>query len=237
MADNPRISAPFEAQFHPERQQEWIIQRLLRRIHTAAPVKVLAVYPTGGTVGFVDVQPLVQERTTADVVLPQAPIFKLPYLRAQGGTSAIILDPAVDDIGLAIFAERDITTVVNTRAEAAAATNRAYDAGDGLYVGGFLNGDPTQFVEFLPDDAGINITTPGDLTIEALGDMSAAIGGNLTLSVTGTVNITATSTTWAGPVTFTSPIMAPQATIGGIPFTSHRHTAQGATAITTGPIP
>lgn len=213
------------------------MQRLLRKIHTADLVKVLAVRPTSGAVGFVDVQPLVLERTTRDTVLAQAPIFDVPYLRAQGGRSAIILDPAVGDIGLAVFAERDITTVTATRAEAAAATDRAYDSADALYVGGLLNADPEQFIEFLPDAAGINVTTPGDLTITAAGNMTATVGGNLSVTVTGTVDVSAASTTWAGPVVFADPITAPQATIGGIPFTTHKHTAQGATAITTAPIP
>lgn len=235
MTDNPRIAAPFEAQFNAERQQEWIIRRLLRRIHTATPVKVLAVHPGDGFAGFVDVQPLVQERTTADVVLDQSPIFKLPYLRAQGGVSAIILDPAVDDIGLAVFAERDVTTVVNTRAQAAAATDRAYDAADGFYLGGFLNAEPTQFVEFLPDAAGINITTPGDLTITAEGDVAATIGGNLSMSVGGNIAVTAAATTWNGPVEFTSTITAPEAIIGGIVFTTHRHSGVQSGGSQSGP--
>lgn len=236
MTDTPRISAPFEAQFDPGRLQEWTIRRLIRQIHTADMVKVLAVYPGDGYAGFVDVQPLVLERTTRDVILNQSPIYKLPYLRIQGGRSAIICDPAVGDIGLAVFAERDITTVVNTREEAAAATDRAYDTADGLYLGGFLNDTPEQYIEFLPN-GGINVVSTGDLTITAPGDMTATIGGNLSLTVTGTIDVTAASSTWNGPVNFTSPITAPQATIGGIPFTTHKHTAQGATAITTGPIP
>jgi hypothetical protein len=237
MTDQPRISAPFETQFDAGRLQEWAIQRLIRKVHTAMLVRVLTVRPEGDYAGFVDVQPLVLERTTRDVVLDQAPIYKLPYLRAQGGVSAIILDPAVGDIGLAVFAERDITAVVNTREQAAAATDRAYDSADGLYLGGFLNATPTQFIEFLPEAAGINITTPGDLAIQADGNMTAAIGGNLSIQVAGTIDVAATSTTWSGPVAFADPITAPQATIGGIPFTTHKHTAQGATAITTVPIP
>lgn len=203
--------------------QEYIIGRLIRQIHTADLVKVLAVYPTAGTVGFVDVQPLVQQQTTNSVVLDQAPMYRLPYLRMQGGVSAIIIDPVVGDLGVAVFAARDITAAVNVRGEAPAPTNRAYDAGDGLYLGGFLNADPTQWFKFLPDAAGIELVTPGDLTIRADGDMTAQVGGNLSVTVGGTVTVSAASTTWGGPVTFTDPITAPQATIGGIAFTTHRH--------------
>lgn len=206
MADTPKLDTPFEAQFHAGRMQEWIIQRLIRQIHTADLVKVLKVYPTAGTVGFVDVQPLVQQQTTNNVVIDQAPMFRLPYLRLQGGLSAIILDPAEGDLGLAVFAERDITTVAATRAEGPAPTNRAYDAGDGLYLGGFLNADPTQYVQFKPD-GGIDVVATGAVNVIA----SAAS----TLQAPGW--------TVQGPTTFADPIAAPEATIGGIAFTTHRH--------------
>lgn len=205
-ADSPKLDAPFEAQFHQGRAQEWIIQRMIRQIHTADLVKVLAVYPTPGTVGFVDVQPLVQQQTTNAVVIDQAPMYRLPYLRMQGGLSAIILDPAVGDLGLAVFAERDITTAIATRAEGAAPTNRAFDAGDGLYLGGFLNADPTQYVQFKPD-GGIDVVSTGTVNVTAAGAMT----------------LTAPSLQVNGPTNFADPITAPEATIGGIAFTTHRH--------------
>jgi hypothetical protein len=186
--------------------QEWVIQRLLRQIHTADLVKVLKVYPTAGTVGFVDVQPLVQQQTTNGVGVDQAPMYRFPYLRMQGGLSAIILDPVAGDIGLAVFAERDITRAVASREPGMAPTNRAFDAGDGLYLGGFLNADPTQYVQFKPD-GGIDVVTTGAV--------------NVTAAAAST--LTAPSWTVNGPATFADPITAPEATIGGIAFTTHRH--------------
>lgn len=229
MSDAPRLTAPFEAQFHPERQLEYTITRLLRQLHTAELVKVLAVYPTAGTVGFVDVQPLAQDRTTNGVLLAQAPIYKAPYLRLQAGSSAVILDPVVGDIGIALYAQRDMTTVISTRAEAAAATDRAYDSADALYLGGVLNSDPTQFVKFLPD-GGIEIVSTADLSVQVAGDLDLTVAGALNVSITGTASISAAATTWSGPVTFNQPVTAPQATIGGIPFTTHKHFVSGTNA-------
>ena len=51
MTDNPRTAAPFEAQFHAGRAQEFVISRLLRQINTATLVRVEAVHPTAGAVG------------------------------------------------------------------------------------------------------------------------------------------------------------------------------------------
>lgn len=165
MTDTPKLGAPFEAQFDAGRMQEYVITQLIRKIKTVDLVKVLAVYPTAGTVGFVDVQALVQQQATNGVVIDNVPIYRLPYLRLQGGKSALIIDPVVDDLGVAMFAQRDITTAIATRTEGPAPTHRAYDAGDGLYLGGFLNQDATQWLRFFPTD-GAELKTPL-LTIDA----------------------------------------------------------------------
>lgn len=223
MTDTPKLDSPFEAQFHAGRAQEYVIQRLIRQINTATLVRVTAVYPTPDAVGFVDVMPMVQQQTTAGTVIEAAPMFRLPYLRMQGGVSAIILDPVAGDIGLAVFAQRDITTVAATQTEGMAATNRAYDAGDGLYLGGFLNANPAQYLAFLPDAEGIRLVTPGNFVARIDGDMSFEVGGDLSLQIGGSITVAAASTSWSGPVTFADPITAPEATINGIPVSTHKH--------------
>jgi len=162
----PKYNSTIEEQFDPGQSQLFIITKLIRQIHTADLVKVLAVYPTVGKVGFVDVQPLVQDQDTNGYVIAQSPIYKIPYFQLQGGHSAVILAPVVGDIGLAIFAERDITNVVQTQAQGAAPTRRMFNSADGLYFGGVLNADPTQWVKFLPG-GGIDVTTPNSLTVNA----------------------------------------------------------------------
>lgn len=251
MTDQPRISAPFEVQFDQGRMQEWLIQQMIRKINTCELVKVLAVYPTTDTVGFVDVQPLIQDRTTLGVVLEQAPTYKLPYFRLQGGISAVILDPVVGDIGLAAYAQRDITNVVATRDQGAAPTDRVYDAGDGLYFGGFLNADPTQYVKFLPT-GGIEVVSTADLSITAPGNLTADVGGNLTLTVGGDAAVTvggkldltvegdmtvsAAKTTWGGVVTFSDGIVTPEAKVNGINLSTHRHQVTAVGSPTGAPI-
>lgn len=225
---NPKYSAPFEAQFDPDRAQEWIILRLIRRIHTATPVKVLAVVPLTATTGSVDVQPLILDQDTNGLVIPQSPIYSIPYLRLQGGTSAVILDPVVGDIGLAIFGERDTTNVVKTRAEGSAPTDRTYNSGDGFYLGGFLNAPPTQWVKFL---AG------GGIDIHAEGDLSLSATGNLAITATGTATLSAASWSIAGPVTFADPITAPELTLPNGAVNTHIHpvtSAPGDTGQMTG---
>lgn len=224
--------APFEAQFDAERQQEYVILRLLNALHTATLVEVLAVRPTGGKVGFVDVQPLVLDQATNQVVIEQSPIYNVPYVRYQGGSSAVILDPVDGDIGLCIFAERDITNVKATLAPGAAPTQRTFSSADGLYIGGVLNADPTQWIKFQPAGAGIDIVSPGEITLQAGSTVSITSGTTTTVTAPGgfvvnanmTLNGTMSGThTGAGAYQFAGTIVAPEAVINGVTQSAHKH--------------
>lgn len=138
----------------------------LSKIQTAIPVKVLAVNATGvAPVGFVDCQPLVTQLTVSGQPVSQGTITNLPYMRLQGGENAVVIDPSVGDIGLAIFASRDVSGVKNARKESPPSSRRQYSLNDGFYVGGFLNKAPKQYIFFKQD--GIVIHTPTKVTIEA----------------------------------------------------------------------
>lgn len=227
------FNAGFESQFDPDRAQQFIILKLLREIHTCTLVRVQTVQPASGKVGFVTVVPLVQEVDTAGVVIEQTPIYNVPYLRYQGGSSAVILDPAVGDIGLAIFAERDITAIKATQQAGPAATDRTYSSADGLYIGGVLNADPTQYVQFQPSGAGIKIHSPGNIVLEAGGNVTMSAGGSTTLTAPGgfivnanmTLNGTMSGTaSGAGAYQFAGTIQAPDAVINSVTFSTHKHT-------------
>jgi hypothetical protein len=116
-------------------------------------------------VGFVDVVPMVSQVDSAGNPTPHDVIYNLPYMRVQGGVNAVIIDPAVGDIGAALFCRRDISTVKRTRKPANPGSRRRFDWADGLYVGGFLNGVPTQYIRF--SNTGVEIHTPNTLTVSA----------------------------------------------------------------------
>ena len=144
-----------------------MVRIALGRVHTATLVKVVGVTNDGGVspVGFVDIQPLVNQLDGAGVAIPHGTIYKCPYARLQGGPNAIILDPQVDDIGIAVFAERDISSATANRSTANPGSQRRFDMADAMYLGGVLNGEPTQYVQF--SDAGITISSPSAVKLEA----------------------------------------------------------------------
>ena len=163
-------------------QLSFVIQQIMNRANHATLVQVVGVVPGGvGPVGTVNVTPLVNMVDGNGNAIPHGIIYTLPYLRVQGGQNAVIIDPAINDIGLCVFADQDISTVKATLAAAIPATHRRNDWADGLYLGGMLNGTPTQYLEF--SSTGINVVTPGDLVM--------SVSGNLTANVTGTATIAA----------------------------------------------
>jgi hypothetical protein len=232
MANGNLYNSPFEAQFDPDRTQLFIITKLIQGVHTCDLVKVLAVQPVSGKVGFVTVQPLVQDTDTNGVVLAQTPIYNVPYLRYQGGSSAVILDPVAGDIGLALFAESDITNVKQTLKQGAPATSRTHSTADALYIGGVLNPDPTQWVKFQPGGAGIDIVSPGEVTLQAGTTVSISSGTTTTVTAPGgfivnanmTLNGTMSGTsTGSGAYQFAGTIVAPDAKINGVTQSTHVH--------------
>ena len=150
---------------------QFFIDQRIARIQTCTVVKVEAVYPpSSGLVGTVDVLPLVGQVDGAGNVIPHKTIFRRPYSRVQGGSNAIILDPAVGDIGIVVFASRDISSAVASSKQSPPGSGRKYDYSDGLYLYSLARGVPTQFIDFT--DGGITITTPHVLTVNAAGGMN-----------------------------------------------------------------
>lgn len=145
----------------------FVIGQALARLSTATLVRVVSVTNNGGLspVGFVDVQPLVNQLDGAGNAVPHAVLHQLPYFRLQGGTDAVILDPKVGDIGMAAFGSRDLSAVKASKQQANPGSWRTHDMADGLYFGGLLNGTPVQYVQFTA--GGINVVSPSKVTVQA----------------------------------------------------------------------
>jgi hypothetical protein len=150
-------------------QGEWnelrfAIQQEMLKLNTSLPVRVVSVQSGGvAPVGFVGIQILVDQVTGNDMTIPHGEITNVPYLRLQGGANAVIIDPQVGDIGMACFASRDISAVKNARQSAPPGSRRAYDFSDAMYIGGLLNGTPTQYIQFT--EGGILVHSAGQVSI------------------------------------------------------------------------
>ena len=147
---------------------EFLIKVLQRDMSTAIPFIITAVQ-AGDTnaAGYVDARPLVAQVDAWGNALPMATLHHLPYFRLQAGRAGIVLDPVPGDIGLAVFAQSDCSTLKQGQTETAQPGSwRKFDQADGFYVGGFLNKSVDTFVR-LAQDGSVTIKAPGNVTIDA----------------------------------------------------------------------
>jgi hypothetical protein len=151
---------------------------------------------------YVDVLPLVTQIDGFGNAVEPTTLFHLPYMRYHAGVAAVILDPVPGDIGLAVFAQKDCSNVkTGTTAPQPPASFRENSMANGFYIGGFLNKDPSTFIE-LKQSGEIIITAPSGLTFNAHGGLT--VNGNITVN---------------GSQTLTGDCVA-----GGISLKKHIHT-------------
>ena len=124
------------------------IQQAMLKLQTSLPVRVMAVRNAGlAPVGQVDIQVLVDMVDGQGNTVQHGTISNVPYFRLQGGTNAVIVDPSPGDIGMACFCSRDISAVKSVKDAAPPGSWRSHDFSDALYLGGFLNGAPTSYIQ------------------------------------------------------------------------------------------
>ena len=82
-------------------------------VNTAIPVRVDKVErpAEGGGAGYLSATPLIKMRSAKGDALDVVSIPKLRWFRLQHGTAAIIVDPKPGDIGLAVFAQQDVSAL------------------------------------------------------------------------------------------------------------------------------
>ncbi len=114
----------------------------------------------------VDVLPLVTQRDHTGAMINNSQIYNVPVFRLQRGTSAVIMDPVEGDIGAILVCDKDNSGARANRKQSLPGTNRSHSKSDALYIGGFLNGEPTEYAEFT--GTGINIKSPGTVDINGL---------------------------------------------------------------------
>lgn len=167
---------------------QFLMNNSKKEIATALPVKVVGVQKGNGSVGYVDVLPLVTLVSANNEAVEPVNLYHLPYSRIQGGKVALIIDPIEGDKGLAVFAQSDCSTVTaETTEPQQPGSKRMHSQSDGFYIGGFLNQEPTCYLELTQDNKAIlhatgGIQIDGDInvngSIKTSGDVTA---GNISL--------------------------------------------------------
>lgn len=145
---------------------QFLIEQQLEQVSTATLVSIVkAPYDasgnpitpgTAGPIGYVDVQPLVNQLDGRGNATEHGVVHRLCYFRYQGGHGAFISDPAVGDVGKCVFADRDTSAVRATGGKISnPGSRRKFDRADGTFFGNTIAGSPSQY--FAWTDTGFKI--------------------------------------------------------------------------------
>lgn len=168
---------------------DFFVRSIIRNsVSTAIPVVVTEVTRSGtsGRAEYVSAMPLVTQTDADGNAIEAVPIPKLPFFRLQHGTAAIVCDPVVGDVGLAIFAQSDVSNNNGSTTPAPPATFRCFDMSDGFYLGGFFGKTPNTFIHI--DQSGAVDIKATKVTITASNtEITSTTKINGTLTVSGDV--------------------------------------------------
>lgn len=159
--DNTQFT-PTSAQINDAESMAYAFEMLLSGYYFFEIAKVVSVRGAAPNL-VVDVLPLVTKRDRSGAMIRNSTIYDLPVFRLQRGNSAIIMNPVVGDIGLIAVSDRDTSLVRANLKESLPGSDRKHSKSDAHYLGGILNKEPTQFIEFA--DSAINITSPNPVNI------------------------------------------------------------------------
>lgn len=151
----------------------FVFQQLASRMATSQPVQVRAV---GGTPSepTVDVQPMVAQINGAGDATLHGIIHNVPVLLPRGGTNGFVVQPVVGDIGLAVFASHDISSVKANKAPSNPGSRRRFDWADAQYIPGYLGATLLQWVAV--GGIGIRLEAPLVSTSNSLSVGNGATG-------------------------------------------------------------
>ena len=167
MSDPVKGSRKLSSSNSPVNAISFLVERMMAGgLNTSTLVRVDEVDSADPSNLRVVVTPLVPQIDGAGDILSPQPIYDVPYSRVQGGVAALIIDPVPGDIGIALFTQRDITTVKQTRESGQPGSLRTFDQADALYVGWVLNQVPTVFLE-LTQDGKAKLVAPGGYVIDS----------------------------------------------------------------------
>jgi hypothetical protein len=182
MAENEEVKgvANYAAGNSQYNALSFMIQQAIReQVNTCIICKVVGVSD-----GYVDVLPMVTQVSGKDEAIAPTTLYKLPYMRYHAGIAAVILDPVVGDIGLAVFAGKDCSNVkVGTSEPVPPASFRDNSMANGFFLGGFLNREPSTFIE-LKQNGSINIVANGGINITG----NVTVNGDVTANGISLIN-------------------------------------------------
>lgn len=168
--DEVKSNRQFNSGASPYNALDFMIENAIKqKVNVAIPVRVDSCTAPGpdGAAGYVSATPLIAQRDADGKTLEQVSVPQMPFFRLSCGTAAIVADPQPGDVGVAVFAQSDISGLQAGKSETVAPGSfRSFDMSDGIYLGGILGQAPTTYIHLDPENGEIHIKSPQKVTVE-----------------------------------------------------------------------
>ncbi len=128
----------------------FIAKQQIARLRTIQLVKVLAVNPGDSAMNptTVDVQVMVDQIDADGNRTPHGTVYGITAGRWHHGRNALLVDPAVGDVGIIHTADRDTSQVIaNNGAQSAPGSGRRHDFSDATYVATLFTPKATNYTD------------------------------------------------------------------------------------------
>lgn len=146
------------------RYQDTHDSNLIASIHVGAIVKVIGFDAKKMTV---DVQPISKSVANGEPeVLP--PILSVPMAATRSGGFVFKMQASVGDVGVVLFMDHDIDSVIATGKETTPLTTRMHAMDDAVYIGGVVTG--IYEVNNLPEESTAIASEDGNIFIAVTKD-------------------------------------------------------------------
>lgn len=191
---------------------EFQIHQALSMVNTATVAKIVkapydkdgkAIPPgTVGPIGYVDVQPMVHQLDGRGKATPHGTVYRLSYFRYQGGDTAVIFDPKVDDIGVLVVSNRDTSSVRANDKPSNPGSRRKFDLADGTFFPISQGKAPKQWVSGTDKGLTVHDRNGNEIVMNDKGNIfKDNVNGNLIEMTVDGVKINGAVISKAGDVT------------------------------------
>jgi hypothetical protein len=168
---------------------------------------------TIGPIGYVDVQPMVNQIDGQGNATPHGAVKRLCYMRYGGANGAIISDPVKGDIGHMVCSDRDLSSVKATGAVANPGSRRKFDMADGTYYPQPIAGAPIQGIAYTSTGVVYFDRSGNTITTSSTGYVVEDASGNIITTNASGVTVTVKS---GGKIAFTAGgTLSPIVTVAG----------------------
>lgn len=161
----------------------------------------------------VDVLPLVKGVDGDGNAIDTSPIYNIPFFVLQGGHCAVLITPAVGDIGVVAVCRDDSSAALLNKTASVPPSNKKFNKANGIYLSSIASTalDAQHFIRVSPQ--GIDIQTTSNVSVQCA-DADVTTSGNIEITSSGSATVTASSVTVNGDVNLGAEGGMPVARVG-----------------------